>query len=250
MTNSVPLPEDAVRVSSIQRFSLHDGPGIRTTVFLQGCPLRCPWCANPETQEISGGRMERIEAIMTTIARDADYYRNSGGGVTFSGGEPFLQPGALMALLRSCREAGFHTAVETCGEVTTDVLLEAGPITDLFLFDIKHCDPARFREVCKGDLGRILHNLKALSGSGEVIARIPCIPGFNLDEKTMRDIFDIAAGAGIREAHLLPYHTLAVDKYAKLGREYTWSRKSLSKEELEPFAQMGREAGLTIKIGG
>lgn len=250
MTNSVRLPEDVVRISSIQRFSLHDGPGIRTTVFLQGCPLRCPWCANPETQEAFGGTLMPVADVMAAVLRDADYYRNSGGGVTFSGGEPFLQPEALEALLTASKAAGLHTAVETCGEVPLAGLMQAKPLTDLFLYDIKHVDPEAFRRVCRGDLKRILENLKAVAEEGNVIARIPCIPGFNLDEKTLRAIFDIATGAGIREAHLLPYHTLAADKYAKLGREYSWSRSSLPREELEPYAQMGREAGLMVKIGG
>lgn len=250
MTNSVPSPDLRVRVSSIQRFSLHDGPGIRTTVFLQGCPLRCPWCANPETQDCGGGEEMIVREILDTLSRDADYYRNSGGGVTFSGGEPFLQPQALSALLRACTDAGFHTAVETCGEVPQKSLLEAEPFTDLFLFDIKHSDPAEFRRVCKGDLERILKNLRALSGSGKVIARIPCIPGFNLDEKTLQGIYDIALSAGIKEAHLLPYHTYAKDKYAKLGRSYDWPGESVRKEALEPIAEMGRKAGLKVKIGG
>lgn len=250
MTSSGRLPDAPVRVSSVQRFSLHDGQGIRTTVFLQGCPLRCPWCANPETQDCRGGKEMHVAEIMATVLRDADYYRNSGGGVTFSGGEPLLQPRALTALLRESKEAGLHTAVETCGEVPQDNLLKAEPYTDLFLFDIKHCDPAEFRKVCQGDLDLILENLRALSASGKVIARIPCIPGFNLDERTLKGIFALALSLGIKEAHLLPYHTYARDKYTQLGRNYDWPGESVRKDALEPFAAMGREAGLTVRIGG
>lgn len=250
MTSSGRLPDAPVRVSSVQRFSLHDGPGIRTTVFLQGCPLRCPWCANPETQDCRGGKEMHVAEIMATVLRDADYYRNSGGGVTFSGGEPLLQPRALTALLRECKAAGLHTAVETCGEAPKEDLLAAEPYTDLFLFDIKHCVPAELRNVCKGNLEGILENLRALSQKGKVIARIPCIPGFNLDEQTMKGIFDLAVSMGVKEAHLLPYHTYARDKYTQLGRNYDWPGESVRKDALEPFAAMGREAGLTVRIGG
>lgn len=250
MTSSVPLPDLSVRISSIQRFSIHDGPGIRTTVFLQGCPLRCPWCANPETQDRTGGKDSTVAEVMATLARDADYYRNSGGGVTFSGGEPFLQPEVLTALLKASKAAGYHTAIETCGEVPTAAMQQAIPFTDIFLFDIKHCNPSMFKTVCKGDLGRILHNLQIIASRSKVIARIPCIPGFNMDSQTMKGIFSLVRSMDIREAHLLPYHTLAKDKYAKLGRAYDWPGNSVKKEELEPFADMGRMAGLLVKIGG
>ena len=161
-----------------------------------------------------------------------------------------MQPASLTALLRASREAGFHTSVETSGEAPPAAFNEAGPYVDLFLFDIKHCDEAVFREVCGGSLDLIFQNLKTLSGSGKVVARIPCIPGFNLEEECMKGIFGIALSMGITEAHLLPYHTLALDKYARLGLEYKWERKSLPREALEPFASLGRNAGLDVRIGG
>ncbi|MBQ7268651.1 MAG: glycyl-radical enzyme activating protein [Bacteroidales bacterium] len=249
--NNIPSPDStSVRVSSIQRFSIHDGPGIRTTVFLQGCPLRCPWCANPETQDPLSGKMMSVSQILSVVERDADYYRHSGGGVTFSGGEPLMQPDALEALLKASKASGFHTAVETSGETAGENLLRAEPFTDIFLFDIKHCDAKIFRKVCSGSLDTILRNLEALSKSGKVIARIPCIPAFNMDADTVRGIFALALSLGIKEAHLLPYHTLAKDKYARLGRTWGWEQSGISKEDVEPFACLGREAGLRIRIGG
>ena len=250
MMNNAPSPDLGIRVSAIQRFSLHDGPGIRTTVFLQGCPLRCPWCANPETQDPHGGRLMSVREIMDAISRDADYYRNSGGGVTFSGGEAFMQGKGLLCLLRAAKEAGFHTAVETSGAASPTTILQAEPLTDLFLFDIKHCNPNQFKKIVGGSLAHILSNLKLLAPSGKVITRIPCIPGFNLDEDTMKGIFEFARSLDIHEAHLLPYHTFAKDKYTSLGREFGWSEESLKKEDLNPYAEMGERAGLTIKIGG
>lgn len=248
--NGIPSPEQPVRVMSIQRFSIHDGPGIRTTVFLQGCPLHCPWCCNPESQSRTGGKEMTVGEVMATVERDRDYYRNSGGGVTFSGGEAFLQSEALLALLEAAKAAGLHTAVETCGEAAPEWLQRAEPLTDLFLFDIKHCDSDVQRRMTGANQDLILQNLRLLAGSGKVIARIPCIPGFNLDEGTLRGIFNLALEHGIREVHLLPYHTLGLDKYGKLGREYTWSREPVHKEDLEPFAAIARSLGLAVRIGG
>ena len=294
-----------MRVVSIQRFSILDGPGIRTTIFLQGCPLHCPWCANPESQPahpvqrhsrakcvgcmacvgactsgciqpgpegcpvfdrsrcagcgacertcpagaiaVSGKQMSAAE-IMAIVERDADYYRESGGGVSFSGGEAFSQSAGLLKLLRLSKEKGFHTVVETCGEAAREHILEAEPYVDLFLFDVKHCDADELKRVTGGNLDLMLGNLRALAGSGKVIIRVPCIPGFNLSREVMAGIFDIALAAGIGEVHLLPYHTLGVDKYEQLSRTYTFPRSSLSKEELAPFARIGQEKGLKIQI--
>ena len=250
MTNNVPLPELPVRISSIQRFSLHDGPGIRTTVFLQGCPLHCPWCANPETQDPCGGKTVSVEEIMATVLRDADYYRNSGGGVTFSGGEPFMQSQALTALLKASKAAGLHTAVETSGEFSPAALVEAEPFVDMFLFDIKHVDPRSLEEHTGGRWELILQNLKELAPGGKVIGRIPCIPGFNFSEETMGGIINLARSLGIREVHLLPYHTFAKSKYDKLGRVYPWPAGNLRKEDLEPIAEMCKKYELSVRIGG
>lgn len=294
-----------MRVVSVQRFCIHDGPGIRTTVFLQGCPLHCPWCANPESQPVrpvqrhsktkcvgclscvaacpSGcisagddglplfdrnrcagcgecektcpagaisvsGRSLGAEEIMAVVERDADYYRNSGGGVSFSGGEAFSQPTGLLELLKLCRGKGFHTLVETCGEASPASVLEAEPYVDLFYFDMKHSDAAVLKRVTGGDLDLILQNLVALAGSGKVIVRIPCIPGFNLDRDVICGIFGLVRGMGLKEVHLLPYHTLGVDKYGQLSREYSFPRTGVTVEELEPFAALGADMGLEIKI--
>lgn len=251
MMNDAVSPETPLlRVMSIQRFSLHDGPGIRTTVFLQGCFLHCPWCCNPESQPLTGGKMISVAEVLSIVERDRDYYRNSGGGVTFSGGEAFLQGAGLLALLKASKAAGLHTAVETSGAADGIWLQRAEPLTDLFLYDLKHCREDVLRRTTGADLPTVLRNLSLVAPSRKVIVRIPCIPGFNLDADTLQGIFDLVLKYGIRQVHLLPYHTLGIDKYARLGRDYAWSRESLRKEDLEGYAEMARRRGLTVRIGG
>lgn len=307
MTNASLSADRVLRVMSVQRFSLHDGPGIRTTVFLQGCPLHCPWCANPESQPMravqrhrkdkcSGcfrcisacpegcitpgkdgvpefdrnrcigcglceqdcqegaiaisGKMMTVGELMELIKRDKDYYRNSGGGVTFSGGEVFMQPEGLFSLLEASKAEGIHTAIETCGQAASDWVHKVEPLTDLFLYDVKHCDKDTLKRVTGGNLDIIVNNLKTLGRTGKAVVRIPCIPGFNYNRDTIRGIYEIAVQCGIGTVHLLPYHTLGTDKYAQLCRTYENIGKSLKNEDLEDMAQMGKSFGLTVLTGG
>jgi pyruvate formate lyase activating enzyme len=192
----------------------------------------------------------RIGDVMSIVAKDIDYYRNSGGGVTFSGGEALLQPEGLTALLEASRNLSIKTAIETCGHVPWENIARTEPLTDLFLFDLKHTDREKLKRVTGGNVDLILDNLHRLSESGKVILRIPCIPGFNLDKASLSDIFDVTCRLAIEEVHLLPYHTLGMDKYLQVGRRYTEGGKSLPKEALEEFAEMGRGMGLHICIGG
>lgn len=297
---------DILNVMEIERFALHDGPGIRTTVFLKGCPLKCPWCANPESQTSRklllyfankckhcgacvqacrqgaigweaeapvfirdscigceacreaclhdaidfSGRPVSVEAVIAEALRDRDYYEETGGGLTISGGEPFVQFDGMMALLRRAREEGLHTAVETCGQTTADKMREAAQVADMFLFDLKHADAEKLRRVANGDLRVILENLRvALESPAEVIARIPVIPGFN--EDALEDILALAAREGVKEAHLLAYHTLGSSKYAQIGLAYPWREyEAMDKEKLRPMAEKAEKLGLTVRIGG
>lgn len=299
----------SVSLLEIERFALHDGPGIRTVVFLQGCPLHCPWCANPESQRQQprllhnrrkctgcgrctaccpsgnitlrdghpvfrragctgcrtcaahcpeeairfAGTTVSTARIMETLLRDKDYYLSSGGGVTFSGGEAFMQFEGLTDLLRRCRAAGLHTAVETCGQVPGEKLKQAYPLTDLFLFDIKHTDREKLKKTTGADLETILSNLRYLAAQnpGHVTIRVPVIPGFNAEMKILEEIFTLAVENRIRRVHLLPYHTLGKDKYEQMGLPYLYPEHAmLTKETLLPFREAGEKRGLEIRIGG
>ena len=264
-------------VFDIQHYAVHDGPGIRTLVFLKGCPLRCAWCCNPESQAprpvlrkfqercraclrcadvcphgavrltegvvvvdrarcaacdampcvpacpsqalaVSGQTMS-VEAVVSRVAADRGFYRNSGGGVTFSGGEPLAQRAFLMALLAACRAEGIHTAVETCGQVDPAALREAEPLVDLFLFDLKGADADRHRRLTGHDNGAILENLALLAAlcRDKVVVRLPLVPGLTDDEPSLGAIAAFTGRLGLTTVQVVPYHPLGRDKYREVG---------------------------------
>jgi len=301
------IRQSALQVLEIERFALHDGPGIRTTVFLKGCPLCCPWCANPESQKaerqlmyfenkckscgecagvcpagaISGvqgrpvfnrgrctscgtcagqcpneaidffGRLMTPDDILAVVMRDKDYYEYAGGGVTVSGGEPLVQADGTNELLKMAKLEGLHTALDTCGEASATVLEASLKNMDLILFDLKHDNADTLKKITGADLGLILDNLtRAVRSGREVIARVPVIPGFNYDTKTLSGILKLAKSCGVRKANLLPYHTLGKSKYARLGRAYTWDGYGmLGKDEVSLAIRDIDVPGMEIKIG-
>ncbi|MBR0509206.1 MAG: glycyl-radical enzyme activating protein [Clostridia bacterium] len=246
----------------IQRFSLHDGPGIRTTVFFKGCNLRCRWCHNPESQspkpelmlypdkcvgcgkcagvcahpfdrksctgcgrcadvcangarELSGYRISADEVVKKAL-RDLPYYRQSGGGVTLSGGEPLMQPDFAEAILSGLKDADVQTAIETAANVPTEVFQRILPLTDLILCDVKCADPLLHRQLTGVDNALILQNIRYLKENAPALRfRMPYIPGLNSDEAEA-----VKAICGDRELELMAYHTIGVSKYAALGRRY------------------------------
>jgi len=221
------------RIFNIQRFSLHDGSGIRTIVFLKGCILRCRWCCNPESQRYeietmtTHGKTETIgqdvtvAEIMDTIERDRHYYRRSGGGLTLSGGEALAQPDFSHDLLRAASESGIHTAIESTAMVAFSEVEKILPYLDEFLLDIKHINPEKHAEFTgrKNDIA--LENAKKLAGKVNLVIRVPVIPSFNATEKEIGDIAKFAASLpGVTEIHLLPYHRYGEGKYAGLSRPY------------------------------
>lgn len=253
------------RIFNIQRFSIHDGPGIRTIVFLKGCFLRCAWCCNPESQEYDiqtmteGGKIKTVgrdvtvSELMDEILADMPYYRRSGGGVTLSGGEMLAQHKFARDLLRACKEAGLHTAVESTAYAPFDKIEELLPYIDLYLMDIKHMDSKKHKEYTGVENHLILENARKIAESGvQLIIRTPVIPGFNDTREEIKAISEFAKTLpGVCEHHLLPYHRLGQDKYAGLGRVYAMQgTEPPSHEKMEYLLSVAQESGLRCQIGG
>lgn len=208
-------------VFNIQRFSLHDGPGIRTTAFLKGCPLNCRWCHNPEgihPEPETVGRTMTAKAVADELARDRVFYEESNGGITLSGGEPLSQPEFAIDILRQCKEAGLHTALDTCGYADPEVMLAAAPYTDLFLYDFKHPDSAMHEEFTDVPNEQIIENLRLLCAAhAEVLVRYPIIPGFNDAPETVEQTGTILTDCDAKQVQLLPYHPLGKSKASNLN---------------------------------
>ncbi|KLF33125.1 pyruvate formate lyase-activating protein [Klebsiella aerogenes] len=298
-------------IFNIQRYSTHDGPGIRTVVFLKGCSLGCRWCQNPEsrarsedllydarlcldgcelcqqaapeviTRTLDGliihrqnvndahnaalrhccpttaltvcGEEKSVADIMATVLRDKPFYDRSGGGITLSGGEPFMNPTLAQALFEASHQAGIHTAVETCLHVPWKYIEPSLPFVDLFLADLKHVDDAVFQQWTDGSARRVLDNLQRLAQAGKkIIIRVPLIQGFNASEADITAITDFAADRlQVSEIHFLPYHTLGMNKYQLLSQPYTAPDKPLAAPELLAFAQQyAQSKGLTATLRG
>ena len=253
------------RIFDIQKFSTHDGPGIRTVVFLKGCILRCRWCCNPESQSYriqtmktangskTVGRDVTVGEVMERVLRDLPYYRRSGGGLTLSGGEALAQPEFARALLASAKEHGLHTAVETTACLPYDMMEPALPLLDTVLMDIKHTDSRKHEEFTGLRNELILANAKRIAASGvQLIVRVPTIPTFNDTEEEIRAIARFAASLpGVREIHLLPYHRLGYDKYTGLDRPYGMGDvKPPDGAKMERLRRVAEAEGLKAILGG
>jgi pyruvate formate lyase activating enzyme len=272
---SAPTTTIQGRLFNLQRCSVHDGPGIRTTVFFKGCPLSCDWCHNPEgigaTPELMlhaercfscgacsevcpiteagaapagsswnaaaclrcgscveacpadarelAGRMHDVRELVDLVERDRPFFEASGGGVTFSGGEPLDQPDFLTACLRACRERGLHTAVDTCGLAPRDLMFEVADLADLVLYDLKHMDSEAHRRHTGVGNRQILDNLRLLSTTQtEIWVRVPLIPGVNDGVAHLEDLGAFLASLPRRHrVVLLPYHAIAAGKTTRLG---------------------------------
>ena len=253
------------RIFDIQRFSVHDGPGIRTIFFLKGCFLRCRWCCNPESQSgdieqmtMGGvsktvGRDVTVAELLEIAEKDRIYYRRSGGGITLSGGECLYQSEFAASLLKACKEKGIHTAIESTGFsdfYKIEPLLEN---LDVFLMDIKHTNSEKHKAFTGVPNDIIKRNAPLIAKAcKELIIRVPVIPTFN---DTSEEIADIASFAkslpGVKEIHLLPYHRLGYDKYIGLGREYNMGDVPLlSSEKISELKMAAEKSGLIVKIGG
>jgi len=298
------------KIFDIKKFAVHDGPGIRTTVFFKGCPLDCTWCHNPEGVDLdedlffyesrcigcgscidvcpqdaikkgevitldrtrcdvcgrcvelcptnalkSVGERVSVDEVMDEIESSTIYHDTSGGGVTFSGGEPFLQFGFLEELIERCDEEDIHIAIDTCGDVEPKKFDSIMDQVDLFLFDLKMIDDDVHREHTGSSNRYILRNLeKVLSrGKTEVILRIPLIPDISDTEKNLESILDfLSPFKSVKEIHLLPYHDVK-EKYNRLGKEYHINidkGDELTRKKLERIKKMFEEEGYSVKEGG
>lgn len=295
-------------VFCIDRNVVEDGPGIRTTVFLKGCPLRCLWCHSPQSQsrepqllfienrcircgacveicprgaqEISGtarrilwelcddcgecvrvcpsmalqmaGEWVTVEQILGAVRRDQIYYKHTGGGVTFSGGEALEQHAFLRACLERCREEGLHTAVDTSGFARWSVLEEILPFTDLFLYDLKQMDTRKHREMTGVGNELILENLKRIDGQGKRIwARVPLIPGHtDSRENLTRVAAFVTRLKQVEKISLLPYNGAAGAKYAFIGRPYPLEHlEAYTNQEKEHFKEIFSAVGIEVEVG-
>jgi pyruvate formate lyase activating enzyme len=238
-------------IFEVREFCLHDGPGIRTTVFFKGCPLRCAWCHNPEGlspepemlfksakchhcgncqnggdcphgARVPCGRRWTVAELAQEIRVNADILRSSGGGVTFSGGEPLAQPEFVLAVTDILKTHGIHVALETSGHAPSEIYRAVVSRMDFVYQDLKHHDADTFRRLCEGDLSLILDNLDWLRKAGEpFIVRVPCIPGAN-DAPADRAALVRLAGTSpfMQGIEFLPYNPAAPAKYPMLGREF------------------------------
>ena len=253
------------RIFDIQRFSIHDGPGIRTIVFLKGCPLRCRWCCNPESQSyeiqemtLGGktkivGRDVTVAEVLEEVEKDRVYYKRSGGGMTLSGGESLTQPDFATSLLRGAKEISINTAMESTGFADFSVIERYLEYLDLYLMDIKHIDREKHKAFTTQYNDRILENAKKIAESDtRLIIRTPVIPTFNATKEEIAEIAKFASSLkGVEEMHLLPYHRIGIDKYAGLGREYTMKDiEPPSKELMNELLEVVKSFGLKGQIGG
>jgi pyruvate formate lyase activating enzyme len=263
-------------IFDIKRYAIHDGPGIRTTVFFKGCPLHCWWCHNPESQEMKPEQIEELHQtlyrgrnlpegtglvgwetsvgdLMNVIKKDIIFYDQSGGGVTFSGGEPLLQPDFLTSLLQACREEAIQTVVDTSGYAPWEVFRQIIPFTDIFFYDIKLMDEQEHLKFTGVSNQTILENLsRLLDEKQRTIIRIPLIPGVTDTPENLDQIAEfISTLKEIEGIHLLPYNPIGEIKYHRYHRTNRLGKLSIQqKEYLDTILCKFKTVHHNVKIGG
>ncbi len=208
------------RIHSIETMAAVDGPGLRFAVFFQGCPQRCIYCHNPDTWNVLGGQEMTAEEIVRKAVRYRSYFGET-GGVTVTGGEPFMQSEFLTELLKKCKEENIHTAVDTCGFYLDDKVKEALSYTDLVMLDIKHTNKESFEKITKQDIARPLAFLDYMKEIQKPLwIRQVIVPTLTDSEEQILDLLKLIEGANVKKIELLPYHTLGTSKWEELGLTY------------------------------
>ena len=208
-------------IHSVESMGLVDGPGIRYVIFMQGCRMRCRFCHNPDTWQLHTGTLAEPQELFEKILRFRPYFESSGGGVTFSGGEPLLQPAFLTDMLRLCKEAGIHTAIDTAGGAEGD-FSEILELADLLLLDIKHMDAEKYQFLTGRNMEEYEHFISQLyKHPVDVWLRAVIVPGIHDYLDYIREVWAMAKTLPrVKKIELLPYHTLGVNKYHALGIPY------------------------------
>jgi pyruvate formate lyase activating enzyme len=262
-------------IFSVKRYAIHDGPGIRVTFFMKGCPLSCWWCHNPEgispepeefiqTNRVGDREFPKksvvgtpydVEDILSILAKERVFFEKSGGGVTFSGGEPLMQPQFLLEALMACKKAGYHTAVDTSGHYPSSRLRKIIPYTDLFLYDIKHPDGTSHEMYTGVTNDLIMKNLKIiLEGGKDIMLRIPVIPGINDGADQLAGFIEIirsCRSGNVRMINLLPYHRIGSSKYLKFNRPNRMEGyKQPTESRMKEIKELFETTGIKVKIGG
>lgn len=253
------------RIFDIQKFSLHDGPGIRTVVFLKGCPMDCAWCSNPNSRELRvlnmrdannpdtllpDSREYSVEEVVRICLQDRPFYEESGGGVTLSGGEALVQHRFSTRLLGALAAEGVHTAVETTGYASPEVFGRVLAASGLLIIDVKHHDRRLHQQWTTVSNELPLRNLAtAIEAGGPVLVRIPVIPGVNDSLDDAAAFAGLLGPLGVREVQLLPFHQFGERKYELLGWEYRMDGvPALHDEDLADFQQVLCEQGVRARL--
>ncbi len=237
-----------VHISHIQHFSVGDGDGIRTTVFFKGCNLHCPWCHNPETlsfeptvlryktmgETVVCGKTVDTSDLLPELLEDAEFFEESGGGITLSGGEVLLQANGAAELASLLREHGVSTWIDTAGCVPYKVFETVNPFVDAYLFDVKTADPLQYERI-GGNLQTVTDNLSRLLADGKrVHVRIPLIPQFNTDAVSIEQLYNLLSQIGVTAVELLPFHRLGSAKYEAMELPYVYKdQEPLTAERLK-----------------
>lgn len=260
-------------IFDIKHFAIHDGPGIRQTIFFKGCPLSCWWCHNPESRSseifsykkediiegekvcdiVTIGQKYSVEELVKEIKKDIVFFEESGGGVTLSGGEPLLQYDFVLALLKECKKLEIHSCIDTTGNISSNKLVKIASFTDLFLFDLKHIDDNQHVKYTGVSNKLILSNLKVLDELGKDIwIRLPFIPGINDDEGDLLRIIDFLSNLKNRyPVNILPYHSIGSHKYGRFGIDYRMGGvNEYVEEEINKIVNMFTDSGFVTSVGG